>query len=156
MGWAFHHFDISIHGPPLRTWKGHADVIRKVNLRIGYRLQLVEASWPKLVTAGQPFQIRTQWRNAGVAPCYPGGSPAFTLRDSRSTSTWGSGFSEAVACYQRTATRTSASPSTHLPARPTASPFWTPLSRSAIILHRAHRDAGQTPPRRPRSPSKSK
>ena len=59
-----------------------ADIIRKMNLRIGYRLQLVEASWPELVTAGEPFEIRTQWRNAGVAPCYPGGFPAFTLKDS--------------------------------------------------------------------------
>ena len=79
---AYHGSYISIHGPPLRIWNDRADIIRKMNLRIGYRLQLVEASWPEVVTAGQPFEICSQWRNGGVAPCYPGGSPTFTLKDS--------------------------------------------------------------------------
>ena len=79
---AYHGSYISIHGPPLRIWKDHADIIRKMNLRIGYRIQLVEVSWPELITAGKPFEIRSQWRNGGVAPCYPGGVPTFTLKDS--------------------------------------------------------------------------
>ncbi len=79
---AYHGSYISIHGPPQRIWQDHSDIIRKMNLRIGYRLQLVEASWPDVVIAGKPFEIRTQWRNAGVAPCYPGGAPTFTLKDS--------------------------------------------------------------------------
>jgi hypothetical protein len=79
---AYHGSYISIHGPPLQIWNAHADIICKMNLRIGYRIQLVEATWPELVTAGEPFQIRTMWRNAGVAPCYPGGSPTYTLKDS--------------------------------------------------------------------------
>ncbi len=79
---AYHGSYISIHGPPSRIWKDHANIIRKMNRRIGYRINLVEASWPELVTAGKPFEIHTQWRNAGVAPCYPGGFPAFTLKDS--------------------------------------------------------------------------
>ncbi len=79
---AYHGSYISIHGPPNRIWKDRAEIIQKMNLRIGYRLQLVEASWPEVVTTGVPFEIRAQWRNAGVAPCYPGGFPAFTLKDS--------------------------------------------------------------------------
>ncbi len=78
----YHGSYISIHGPPHRIWEDHSEIIRKMNLRIGYRLQLVEASWPRVVTAGKPFPIRAQWRNAGVAPCYPGGQQAFTLKDS--------------------------------------------------------------------------
>lgn len=79
---AYHGSYISIHGPPHRIWQDHADIIQKMNLRIGYRLQLAEASWPKVITTGEPFEIRAQWQNAGVAPCYPGGFPAFTLKDS--------------------------------------------------------------------------
>ncbi|MCK5801526.1 MAG: DUF4832 domain-containing protein [Lentisphaeria bacterium] len=78
---AYHGSYISIHGPPDRIWKDHADIIRRMNLRIGYRLQLVEVSWPDIVVAGRTFTIRGKWRNAGVAPCYPGGHPAFTLKD---------------------------------------------------------------------------
>lgn len=78
---AYHGSYISIHGPPDLIWREHADIIGRMNLRLGYRLQLLEASWPREVTAGQPFEIASIWRNAGVAPCHPGGHPAFTLKD---------------------------------------------------------------------------
>jgi hypothetical protein len=78
---AYHGSYVSIHGPPDRIWSDHAEIIGRMNLRLGYRLQLVEASWPREVTAGQPFELASSWRNAGVAPCYPGGHPAFTLKD---------------------------------------------------------------------------
>ena len=32
--------------------------------------------------AGGSFALRSEWRNAGVAPCLPGGHPAATLKDS--------------------------------------------------------------------------
>jgi hypothetical protein len=54
-----------------------------MNLRLGYRLQLAEASWPKTVRTEGSFRLATQWRNAGVAPCYPGGYPALTLKDAK-------------------------------------------------------------------------
>ncbi len=78
---AYHGSYISIHGPPGLIWKEHEDIIRQMSRRLGYRLQVVEASWPPLGVAGHTIDIRSSWRNAGVAPCYPGGNPAFTLKD---------------------------------------------------------------------------
>jgi hypothetical protein len=31
----------------------------------------------------QPLTVGYSWRNAGVAPCYPGGHPAVTLKDAK-------------------------------------------------------------------------
>jgi hypothetical protein len=78
---AYHGSYISIHGPPRLMWEKHNAIIRKMSRRLGYRLQLVEATWPEKGICGQPMEIQSTWRNAGVAPCYPGGSPTFTLKD---------------------------------------------------------------------------
>ena len=40
-------------------------------------------SWPHTVVLGRPFVVKTAWANAGVAPCYPGGFWAFTLKDNQ-------------------------------------------------------------------------
>jgi hypothetical protein len=58
-------------------------LIDKINLRLGYRLQLVEASWPAEVRRNEPLAAGYRWRNAGVAPCLPGGYPAITLKDAK-------------------------------------------------------------------------
>ena len=58
-------------------------LIDKINLRLGYRLQLLEASWPAEMHRDQPLAAGYQWRNAGVAPCLPGGYPAITLKDAK-------------------------------------------------------------------------
>jgi hypothetical protein len=58
-------------------------MIDRINMRLGYRLQLRRASWPQKVRAGTRFPFRAVWRNAGVAPCYPGGYPALTLKDKK-------------------------------------------------------------------------
>ncbi|HWH71356.1 MAG TPA: DUF4832 domain-containing protein, partial [Candidatus Sulfotelmatobacter sp.] len=55
----------------------------QINRRIGYRLQLREISWPSEAVIGQPFSMLTRWANAGVAPCYPGGFLAVTLKDDK-------------------------------------------------------------------------
>jgi len=81
---AYHASYVSIHGDPYRIWNDHKDVIPKMNRRIGYRLQLTEASWPAEIRTDEPFRFDSTWRNAGVAPCLPGGVPALTLkRDGR-------------------------------------------------------------------------
>ena len=59
------------------------DVIEKINLRLGYRIQVPHIEWPKKVRKNQPFIIKSSWKNSGVAPCYPGGYPCFTLKDSK-------------------------------------------------------------------------
>jgi hypothetical protein len=78
---AYHGSYISIHGPPHLMWRKHEAIIRKMSRRLGYRLQVAEASWPREAICGQPMEILSSWRNAGVAPCYPGGYPTFTLKD---------------------------------------------------------------------------
>ena len=40
---------------------------------------VVEASWPEAVRPGEPRTFAARWRNAGVAPCLPGGPVALTL-----------------------------------------------------------------------------
>jgi hypothetical protein len=58
-------------------------VIDRINTRLGYRLQLLEASWPAEAAVGSEFAMNCKWRNAGVAPCLPGGYPALTLKDAK-------------------------------------------------------------------------
>ena len=43
----------------------------------------MEASWPSEIAADSTFWFKTDWRNAGVAPCYPGGHPALTIKDAK-------------------------------------------------------------------------
>jgi hypothetical protein len=71
----------SIHWWPREFLQDNRALIDRINRRLGYRIQLVEASWPKSVAANSAFAFTARWRNAGVAPCLPGGHPAITLKD---------------------------------------------------------------------------
>jgi hypothetical protein len=73
----------SVHWYPREFLKEMRPLIDRINLRLGYRLQLLEASWPKEVDASTGLTIGYRWRNAGVAPCYRGGYPAVTLKDEK-------------------------------------------------------------------------
>ena len=77
----YHASFMSIHWWPREELNENRQVIGKINLRLGYRLQLREMSWPAEVGLGRPFEVESQWANAGVAPCYPGGFWALTLKD---------------------------------------------------------------------------
>ncbi len=79
----YHASFASIHWWPREFMEANRDLIRRINLRLGYRLQLVEASWPSEVSLDSTLQFSAKWRNAGVAPCLPGGYPAVTLKDSK-------------------------------------------------------------------------
>ena len=57
--------------------------MERINHRLGYRLQLLEAAWPAEVAVHAALPFRHLWRNAGVAPCLPGGYPAVTLKDDK-------------------------------------------------------------------------
>jgi hypothetical protein len=46
-------------------------------------LQLKTISWPEEIRLGESFGISSAWANAGVAPCYPGGFPCFTVKDEK-------------------------------------------------------------------------
>ncbi len=72
---------MSIHWWPRILLEENRDIIDQINRRMGYRLQLQEASWPTHVALGQPFEISSKWANVGVAPCYPGGFVTYTLKD---------------------------------------------------------------------------
>jgi hypothetical protein len=79
----YHASYMSIHWWPRILLNENKDVIDKINLRMGYRLQLIEASWPAEVKAGEPFEFKSEWKNAGVAPCYKGGFLCVTIKDDK-------------------------------------------------------------------------
>jgi hypothetical protein len=79
----YHASYASVHWWPREFLRENRDLIERINLRLGYRLQLVEASWPSEVTLNSTVLFCSKWRNAGVAPCLPGGYPAITLKDSK-------------------------------------------------------------------------
>jgi hypothetical protein len=79
----YHASYMSIHWWPREELEENRETIRRINLRLGYRIQLREASWPPSVRLGEPLAVTTSWANAGVAPCYPGGFVAVTLKDAQ-------------------------------------------------------------------------
>ncbi len=79
----YHASYLSIHWWPREFLLANRPLIDRINRRLGYRLQLKEIAWPREVAIGRPFRVRCVWANAGVAPCYPGGFPAITLKDDK-------------------------------------------------------------------------
>jgi hypothetical protein len=79
----YHASYATIHWYPREFLKEMRPLVDRINQRLGYRLQLLQASWPAQVAAAGPMSIGYSWRNAGVAPCLPGGFPATTLKDSK-------------------------------------------------------------------------
>lgn len=79
----YHASYATVHWYPREFLKANRELIDRINLRLGYRLQLVEASFPAEVAANSEFTAGYVWQNAGVAPCLPGGYPALTLKDAK-------------------------------------------------------------------------
>lgn len=79
----YHAAYLSIHWWPREFLDANRETIDHINRRLGYRFQLVEASWPSRVALGQPVDIGLRWANAGVAPCYQDAFPALTLKDDK-------------------------------------------------------------------------
>jgi hypothetical protein len=79
----YHASYASIHWWPREFLAANRGFVERTNRRLGYRLQLLEASWPEAARPGSPWSFASRWRNAGVAPCLPGGHPAVTLKDAR-------------------------------------------------------------------------
>lgn len=78
----YHASYMSIHWWPETELAENKDIIGKINMRMGYRLVPREVSWPRSVKIGERFEVKSEWANAGVAPCYPGGFMALTIKDS--------------------------------------------------------------------------
>ncbi|MDR2775875.1 MAG: DUF4832 domain-containing protein [Tannerella sp.] len=79
----YHASWVSVHGWPDDFWSERQECIKAANLRMGYRLQLIEASWIQHVTVNRSTYFVTKWRNAGVAPCYGGGYVAITIKNNK-------------------------------------------------------------------------
>jgi len=79
----YHASYATVHWYPREFLKECRPLVDKINLRLGYRLQLLEASWPPEVKRGELLAVGYRWRNGGVAPCLPGGYPAITMKDAR-------------------------------------------------------------------------
>lgn len=79
----YHASYMAIHWWPEIEYKENAAIIARINQRIGYRMQLKELSWPAKVKIGEWFTVTSKWANGGVAPCYPGGFMALTIKDAR-------------------------------------------------------------------------
>jgi hypothetical protein len=80
---AYHASYMCIHWFPREFLEKERPLIDRVNQRLGYRIQLREASWPVRATLAERPEFAARWANAGVAPCYPGGFSAFTLKDAK-------------------------------------------------------------------------
>jgi hypothetical protein len=80
---AYHASYMSIHWWPQEFLEKNREVVGRINLRLGYRIQLREITWPKEAKVGDWFEVKWTWANAGVAPCYGGGFPALTLKDDK-------------------------------------------------------------------------
>ena len=74
---------LSIHYFPEEFLKENRELIRKINLRLGYRFQLEGISWRDNTPVNGKFVVNWKWRNAGVAPCYMPAYPAVTLKDKK-------------------------------------------------------------------------
>ncbi|MEO0562196.1 MAG: beta-galactosidase [Chloroflexota bacterium] len=97
---AYHASYMSIHGFPRPYLEENREMIDRINRRLGYRIAPLRVSWPSTLTIATPqdkfttdgdltgdgdvnqtFTVNWSWANKGVAPCYPGGFPAITLKD---------------------------------------------------------------------------
>lgn len=79
----YHASFLTIHWWPREMLAETRATVDAINRRLGYRLQLREISWPARAAIGKPFPVESTWANAGVAPCYPGGFAALTLKDDK-------------------------------------------------------------------------
>ncbi|MBD3185104.1 DUF4832 domain-containing protein [Candidatus Poribacteria bacterium] len=79
----YHASYASIHWWPREFLNENEELVQQINMRLGYRIQLLKALWPAKIKDREPFKFSAQWRNAGVAPCYNGGYPAVTFKDSK-------------------------------------------------------------------------
>jgi hypothetical protein len=79
----YHASYATVHWYPREFLAENRELVRRISLRLGYRLQAQEISWPSTVSAGGTMRVGYRWANAGVAPCLPGGHPTVTLEDEK-------------------------------------------------------------------------
>ena len=64
----------------VRGLKGNKELVDRVNRRLGYRLQIIEAEWPDALRPEQKADFVVRLRNGGIARCYAGGFPSITIK----------------------------------------------------------------------------
>ena len=79
---------LSIHGWPKEIYDNSKDAFAQAARRIGYRFELRKAEFPDEVALGEPFAIKSEWVNVGVARCYKGATLAWTLLDGNGRVAW--------------------------------------------------------------------
>lgn len=79
----YHAAYMCIHWFPREFLEQERELIDRVNLRLGYRLQVREVQWQPEAHLHERISFRSSWANAGVAPCYPHGWVAYTLKDAQ-------------------------------------------------------------------------
>ena len=79
----YHASYMSIHWWPREELEANRDIIDRINLRMGYRIHMTKAQWPAVIRKNESFRIQSAWQNVGVAPCYGGGYPCFTIKNSQ-------------------------------------------------------------------------
>ena len=77
---AYHASYLSAHGAGEEFLQENRPLIEHANRRLGYRLVLTEVALPEAIGGSGQMRVQYKIRNAGVAPCLPGGQVAFTLR----------------------------------------------------------------------------
>ncbi|MBT3377161.1 MAG: DUF4832 domain-containing protein [Lentisphaerae bacterium] len=77
----YHASYASIHWWPHEFLDRNRDLVRRINLCIGYRFQLTELAWADRIRVNDRLFMRWTWRNAGVAPPYRDAFPCLTLKD---------------------------------------------------------------------------
>jgi hypothetical protein len=80
----YHTSYLSLHWWPQEYYRENIDIVEKINQRLGYRIMLNELKYRHEVEIGERFKVEWTWSNTGVAPCYPGGFPALTIKDKKS------------------------------------------------------------------------
>ena len=78
---AYHASYVAIHWAPREFLAQNEDLVRKMNMRLGYRLLPSRVEWPAVAFRGSTITVNYELLNLGVAPCYGGGHVAISLAD---------------------------------------------------------------------------
>lgn len=80
----YHASYVSIHHWPREFLQENKELIKRINLQLGYRILPVEIKWQKNVKVSDAiWKISYCWINKGVAPCYQDLYPIITWKDEK-------------------------------------------------------------------------
>ena len=85
---AYHATWLSLHGWPKEIYDNSKEAYARAARRIGYRFELRRVEFPDEVALGEPFAVKSEWVNVGVARCYKGATLAWTLLDGKGRVAW--------------------------------------------------------------------